>query len=157
MCRPPPIRGKCVRVAISACAMLCVSACAAFALNPSKAVTQYIQTGWTGDTGLPPASVQAIAQTREGVVWLGTEEGLARFDGRQFRIYDKRNTKGIASDYIQVLCASRDGSLWIGTDSGLTHYFPDSLATTGGRSAGTFSTLTVKDGLSADDIRALYE
>lgn len=105
---------------------------------------------------MPQDSVHAIAQTRDGFLWLGTEEGLARFDGRQFRIYDRRNSKDLASDYIQALCASRDGSLWIGTDSGLTHYFPDSL-TASSRSAGTFSTLTAKNGLAADDVRAIDE
>ncbi len=143
-----------------ACAITYLQASAAFALDPSKGITQYIQTAWTSETGLPQNSVHAITQTTDGFVWFATEEGLARFDGRQFRIYDRRNSKSLASNYILALCASRDGSLWIGTDSGLNHYFPNSFAQSGGDRAalsGTFTTLTKKDGLSGNDIAALFE
>src|SRR5579872_127912 len=156
----PPTRRTGVRLAVLAAALVFLQAGAVFALDPSKAITQYIQTAWTSETGLPQNSVHAIAQTRDGFVWFATEEGLARFDGRQFRVYDRRNSKLLASNYIGALCASRDGSLCIGTDSGLNHYFPSSLAqSVGDRAAlsGTFATLTTKDGLAGNDISALYE
>src|SRR5581483_9198468 len=98
MCRTPPIRSRCARLAFAACALLCLAPRAASALDPNKAVTQYIQSAWTSESGLPQDSVHAITQTRDGFLWLGTEEGLARFDGRQFRVYDRRTSKDLASD-----------------------------------------------------------
>lgn len=132
----------------------------AYCLNPQRAITQYIQTSWTSESGLPQNSVHAIAQTRDGFLWLGTEEGLVRFDGTAFKTYNRHTYKGLASDYVQALLADRDGSLWIGTDSGLTHY--TGLAANGtnpggiGRD-GTFSTIAARDGLASDIITSLAQ
>ncbi len=99
----------------------------ALALNPGKAITQYMQTSWTSESGLPQNSVQAIAQTKDGYLWFGTQEGLTRFDGVHFVTYTRHNASGLASSNIQALAASRDGSLWVGTDSGLSHYVPAAM------------------------------
>jgi len=125
----------------------------AFALDPAKAITQYMQTSWTSESGLPQNSVQAIAQTADGYLWFGTQEGLTRFDGAHFNTYTRHNAHGLASSFIQALAAGRDGSLWIGTDSGLSHYQP----TTSGGPEGVFKTLTARDGLSGNNIAALCE
>ena len=87
------------------------------ALDPGRRITQYIQTAWNSSDGLPQNSVHAIAQTSDGYIWFGTEEGLARFDGVQFTVYARHQWPGLASDYIQTLLAGPDGGLWIGTDS----------------------------------------
>jgi len=129
-------------------------------LDPHRAITQYIQTSWTSESGLPQNSVHAIAQTKDGFLWLGTEEGLVRFDGTEFRIYNRREHKGLASDYISALLAGRDGSLWIGTDSGLTHYttaFAFRAAGGGIGGDGTFVTLTAGDGLTSNIVTSLAE
>src|SRR5690606_22338225 len=63
-----------------------VNAQIAPALDPSKALTQYQFDRWTEDDGLPQLSVSTILQTRDGFLWLGTQEGLARFDGLTFHI-----------------------------------------------------------------------
>ena len=73
---------------------------------------------WSTESGLPQNSVNAIAETREGYLWIGTREGLARFDGVSFASFDARNTPEIKNSSITALCADRDGSLWIGTDGG---------------------------------------
>lgn len=96
----------------------------ALALDPGKAITQYMQTSLTSESGLPQNSVQAMAQTSDGYLWFGTQEGLGRFDGMHFTTFTRHNSHGLASSFIQTLAAGRDGSLWIGTDSGLTHYQP---------------------------------
>lgn len=114
--------GACLRV-LPFAALLALGRPAG-ALDPTKAVTQYVQTSWTSDSGLPENSVHAIAQTADGYMWIGTEEGLARFDGSRFIVFTSRNTRGLPSNYVQVLTADRDGSLWIGTDSGLSHFVP---------------------------------
>ena len=58
------------------------------ALDPTKAITQYVRQTWQSGSGLPHNTVMAIAQTTDGYVWLGTEEGLARFDGDRFTVFD---------------------------------------------------------------------
>jgi ligand-binding sensor domain-containing protein len=86
----------------------------------------YGHDAWDSDSGLPQNSVQAITQTRDGYFWLGTQEGLVRFDGVRFTVFDGRNTPALQDDWIQAVCTTRDGSLWIGTVVGLVRY-------TGGR------------------------
>jgi diguanylate cyclase (GGDEF)-like protein len=135
-----------------AAAML-LAAQTALALDPGKAITQYMQTAWTSESGLPQNSVQAVAQTADGYLWFGTQEGLSRFDGMHFTTYTRHNAPRLASSFIQTLLAGRDGSLWIGTDSGLTHYQPPTL----GGPEGVFTTLTTNDGLSGNLIEALCE
>jgi diguanylate cyclase (GGDEF)-like protein len=118
----------------------------ATALDPQKGLSQYIQTVWTTEDGLPQTSIYSIAQTTDGYLWVGTEQGLARFDGVSFTVFDRRNTKALPSDYIPRLLGARDGSLWIGTDSGLVHL-----------KGGVWTTYTKRDGLSSNDIQALLE
>jgi diguanylate cyclase (GGDEF)-like protein len=99
-----------------------VIAAPAFGLNPSKAFSQYVQSSWGPQNGLQQKSVMAIAQTRDGFLWLATEEGLVRFSGRTFVTFDERNAPGLGDRFIRSLAAAPDGSLWIGTMSGLARY-----------------------------------
>ena len=62
----------------------------AFALDPAKAITQYGHDVWQIEQGLPQNSVLAILQSRDGYLWLGTDEGLVRFDGVRFTLFDKK-------------------------------------------------------------------
>jgi diguanylate cyclase (GGDEF)-like protein len=116
------------------------------ALDPGKAFSQYVLTNWTTDAGLPQTSVYSIAQTRDGYLWMGTELGLARFDGVRFAVLNQQNTPALPSNYVHRLLAARDGSLWIGTDSGLVRL-----------KDGRWKTWTAKTGLSDEDIGALAE
>src|ERR1700722_2011407 len=95
--------------------------CRLAALNPSKALTQYSTTLWTQEQGLPQNTISAIAQTADGYLWLGTDEGLARFDGYEFVVYS-RDTGKLPSNSILALATGRDGTLWIGTPVGLTEH-----------------------------------
>ena len=61
----------------------------AAALDPLKPIGQFMRTVWETSTGLPQNSVQAVLQTRDGYVWLGTEEGLVRFDGERFEVFNR--------------------------------------------------------------------
>ena len=123
------------------------------ALDPSRAITQYIQTSWTTESGLPQNSIHAIAQTSNGYLWLGTEEGLTRFDGVRFTTYNHADTPGLPSNYVQALAAGRDGTLWIGTDTGLAEFGPSSNVASSGR----FRTISVTDGLPSNNVTALLE
>jgi signal transduction histidine kinase/ligand-binding sensor domain-containing protein/DNA-binding response OmpR family regulator len=93
---------------------------AAFALDPAKAITQYVHDVWSTQEGLPQNSVAAIVQTRDGYLWLGTEAGLVRFDGVGFTTFNRKNSPGIRHNLIHSLCSEDDGTLWIGTAAGLS-------------------------------------
>ncbi len=89
------------------------------ALDSSKAVTQYSIKSWQAQEGLPQNTVTSMVQTRDGYLWCGTEEGLCRFDGVRFTIFNKNNSPGLVHNYVTSLYEDRDGVLWIGTWAGL--------------------------------------
>ena len=124
--------------------MLCAAARYGWALDPYRSLTQYSRTVWTQADGLPQDTVRAITQTADGYLWLGTEEGLARFDGYEFTTFDKRDGD-LPSNYITALAATADGALWIGTAAGLTEYRDK-----------RFRTFTTRDGLPDNAITGLY-
>jgi signal transduction histidine kinase/ligand-binding sensor domain-containing protein len=117
----------------------------ALALNPSRALSQYTRTVWTQEHGLPQDTVRAITQTKDGYLWLGTDEGLAQFDGYDFVVFNKENG-ALPSNSVAALWAAQDGSLWIGTLGGLTRY-----------SNGKFTTFTMKDGLSDNSVNSITQ
>jgi len=123
--------------------VVCFCADRASALNPRKKLTQYTRTTWTQEQGLPQDTIRAIAQTADGYLWLGTDEGLARFDGYEFVIFNKGNGD-LPSNSITALSAGADGTLWIGTANGLTRY-----------QNKRFTTYTIKDGLPDNTITAV--
>jgi signal transduction histidine kinase/ligand-binding sensor domain-containing protein/DNA-binding response OmpR family regulator len=101
-------------------AILLFAVCApAPALEPSLEPSQYVLDNWQIPEGLPQTSVQAIARTPDGYLWVGTQEGLARFDGVRFTVFDNSNESAIPSKYITALFVDRAGRLWIGTRSGV--------------------------------------
>lgn len=92
-------------------------------LSAQKSLSQYSHEVWTTDDGLPQNSINKLAQTPDGYLWIGTEEGLTRFDGVQFTVFDKHNTPQIKNNFISALYVDHEGSLWIGTyDGGLVNY-----------------------------------
>jgi len=101
--------------------LLASSACA-FALDPSLDVSQYAHTAWKVREGFTKGTIFAIAQTPDGYLWLGTESGLARFDGVQAVPWQPPNGEQLPSNFIQDLLVARDGTLWIGTDKGLASW-----------------------------------
>lgn len=73
---------------------------------------------WQSDEGLPQNSVTAITQTTDGYLWLGTQDGLARFDGVRFQVFNENNTPAIRNSRIVQLFEDRQKTLWIGTEQG---------------------------------------
>jgi len=88
-------------------------------LDLYKDLTQYIHKVWQTEQGLPQNSAYALCQTRDGYLWIGTAEGLARYDGVRFTVFDKTTTPALASNWISSLAEGSDGRLWIGTRSGV--------------------------------------
>ncbi|HET9449631.1 MAG TPA: two-component regulator propeller domain-containing protein [Aggregicoccus sp.] len=92
------------------------------ALDPTRRVTQYQHSSWSSDDGLPQNTVLALAQSHTGALWLSTAEGLVRFDGARFTLFDKRNTPELHSHAARALLEDASGTLWVGTDQGLVAY-----------------------------------
>src|ERR1017187_2655165 len=99
---------------------------------------------WQREQGLPENSVHALAQTRDGYLWIGSDDGLARFDGVRFVSFGLRG--GVRSGPGRALFEDSRDALWIGTvGSGLTRW-----------QEGQFSTFTMRDGLPANSITARH-
>jgi PAS domain S-box-containing protein len=80
---------------------------------------EYIIDVWETDQGLPENSATAMVQTPDGHLWFGTFNGLVRFDGVRFTVFDRSNTPQLPSAAIVNLHLDRAGRLWISTDRGL--------------------------------------
>ena len=110
------------------------------------AAAQYRFETWTTEKGLPYREARAVRQTRDGYVWATTADGLARFDGVKFTVFNTGNTAGMVTNRVGKLAETADGSLWIGTDErGLLRYRD-----------GVFVNYTTADGLPDDSIQVLF-
>src|SRR5882724_1700048 len=134
-------------VVLAALACVVLHGSNAFALDPKKSVTQYVQTTWTADQGLPSGRVLSIAQTPDGYLWIATMLGLVRFDGAQFKVFDTTTTRALKHDYIWTLFVDKDGALWVGTYGGGLARYKD----------GVFSAYGEEQGLSDPVIRAITQ
>jgi ligand-binding sensor domain-containing protein/signal transduction histidine kinase len=110
------------------------------------ATLEYDSRTWQTDEGLPNNNVQALAQTPDGYLWVGTSAGLARFDGLAFTSFDTNNTPELRNSSVTALCADTQGALWIGTDGGGLMRLED----------GRFTHYTTADGLAGDKLRVIY-
>lgn len=90
-----------------------VAADPAVGLDPAVLPSQYVLDTWTDE--LPQRTVRAIAQTPDGYLWLGTQDGLARFDGQRFVVFNQRNTPALGTSDIRALLVDRRGRLVVAT------------------------------------------
>lgn len=110
----------------------CVSA---GALDQGQRLSQYAHAAWRIQDGFFSGAPQAITQTADGYLWIGTEGGLVRFDGMRFVRWTPPDGKQLPSVRIHSLLGARDGSLWIGTSRGLAKWDNSALANVEGESA----------------------
>ena len=94
----------------------------------SRQVGAQLPTGklLTTAEGLADNTVQSIAQDQQGFLWLGTQDGLSRYDGHAFRTFraDARRRGSLAGNFVRALAPAVQGGLWVGTDYGLSYYNP---------------------------------
>ena len=109
------------------------------ALEPSSPLANYGRQTWVMENGLPQNTVQALLQTRNGFVWLGTEAGLVRFDGNGFAVFDRSSSPALPGNDVRCLVETPDGALWIGTGDGLARW-----------KDGSVKTFTTNDGLPSE-------
>jgi ligand-binding sensor domain-containing protein/signal transduction histidine kinase len=104
-------------------AVVCLGA-PALALDPNRALSDYIRDRWGAEQGFPGKSVYAIAQTPDGYLWLGTEKGLVRFDGLTFRLFTQTDSAILPAGPILDLLTDGEGNLWIRPQSrNLVRYY----------------------------------
>ncbi|HSE23056.1 MAG TPA: two-component regulator propeller domain-containing protein [Pyrinomonadaceae bacterium] len=112
-----------------------------YSLDPIKGLSEFGRQTWLTENGLPQNTVQAITQTRDGYLWIGTQEGLARFNGVSFRIFDRDNTPQFKSNDVRSLFEDETGTLWISTSYGLIRFLH-----------GEFASFTVENGLPDNSV-----
>ena len=81
-------------------------------------MAQYRFDHWTADNGLPQNSVREIVQTQDGYLWFTTFDGLVRFDGVRFTVFNKSNSPGLATNRFVSLFEDRNGDVWAGLETG---------------------------------------
>jgi ligand-binding sensor domain-containing protein len=89
-----------------------------FLLFAAHVQAQYRFDQWTTENGLPQNSVGDILQTRDGYLWLTTFDGLVRFDGVRFTVFNKSNSPGLISNRFVRLYEDRFGDLWVTMEAG---------------------------------------
>jgi signal transduction histidine kinase/ligand-binding sensor domain-containing protein len=98
------------------CLTACLFGTSAFALDPQKAITQFVHTSWTEKDGAP-TGIRMLAQTTDGYLWIGTAAGLFRFDGLRFVRFEPQAGESLPGVRIDRLLATGDGALWISSQS----------------------------------------
>jgi len=101
-----------LRCAIAGLAVLWFAA-SAFALDPTRTVSQYLHDSWGTERGLPGGSITAIAQTSDGYLWIGTDKGLVRFDGLNFHQFERAHPNPIQIGPVRTLVVDASDNLWI--------------------------------------------
>jgi ligand-binding sensor domain-containing protein/signal transduction histidine kinase len=116
------------------------------ALDPRDPLGGYGRSSWGEDSGLLSGPVQALAQDKEGYLWVGTDAGLLRFDGAEFTSLPVIENSPLAHLQVRCLLAARDGSVWAGGNAGLIRI-----------SGGTVVTYLTRDGLPSRTVATLAE
>jgi ligand-binding sensor domain-containing protein len=110
--------------------------------------THFTSTIWRSQDGLPENIVQALAQDREGYLWVGTTGGLTQFDGSRFNPLNDGTTQTLTVNSFFCLLLSRDGTIWAGTEGGgLLHIL----------ASGAIRTYAAQDGLADAFVRSIFE
>ena len=115
MLNRPSLCGVTVRLLI----LLAVAAQSVLAVDPNRPTTSYIHTSFTVEDGLSSNVVNAILQTRNGFLWIGTDAGLDRFNGGHFTPIYFRGPRATPQGIVSALAEGPEGDLWVGTTNGL--------------------------------------
>ena len=100
---------------------------------------------WTVENGLPQNVIRGIAQTPDGYLWIATLDGLARFDGVNFTVFNKSKTPGIVSNRFSSMVEGQNGDLWLASESESVTRFH----------IGSFHPYGPEDGIPANSVRGI--
>jgi signal transduction histidine kinase/ligand-binding sensor domain-containing protein len=133
------LRGN-LRICVMLAAVACALALPIRGLDPNKTISQFTHTSWSAKDGIP-GPVQAIAQTPDGYLWLGTRAGLYRFDGLRFISWEAAcGGDPLPQSSIMSLFTARDGSLWMGFGAGVVARLRDGVLRTYSAADGSLRT-----------------
>jgi signal transduction histidine kinase/ligand-binding sensor domain-containing protein/DNA-binding response OmpR family regulator len=107
----------------------------------------WVHESWTIKDGLPVNSINTIIQDRQGYIWAATFDGLVRFDGIRFTVFNSANSEQLPSNRIIQLKEARDGSLWLMTEQGHIVRFR----------RGQFTIIPFDGGAGGPEVRTLFE
>jgi ligand-binding sensor domain-containing protein/anti-sigma regulatory factor (Ser/Thr protein kinase) len=107
----------------------------------------FTQTTWKAENGLPDQRIMAFAQAKDGTLWIGTAEGLLRFDGVRFRTYGPNVAPTSLQRGVSCLLVTRNGDLWIGTDGGGVIRYRN----------GGFRSIPSEDGAADQFVRSIFQ
>lgn len=116
------MRGACSRARFVVTLGTLLGGPSAFALNPALEISQYAHKAWKISDGFARGSINTIAQTPDGYLWLGTDFGLLRFDGVRNVEWTPPGEQQLPNNTVRRLLVTRDGTLWIGTFRGLASW-----------------------------------
>jgi len=122
---------------------ICLASLFLLACIGTAMAQQYQLRNWTVENGLPQNVIRGIAQTPDGYLWIATLNGVARFDGVRFVLFNRSNTPGIDSNRFSSMVKGQNGDLWLGSEDGALTRYHD----------GTFRTYGPEDGIPAGSIR----
>ncbi|PLW84198.1 GGDEF domain-containing protein [Kineobactrum sediminis] len=126
--------------------MLVTFAVPALALIPERLPSQYLYDRYGREQGLPSDTVWVARQGTDDYLWIGTKNGLARFDGTRFTIFDKKSNPEFQSSDIRDIEVAEDGSLWFATYGGGVMHFADN----------TFTVMNKADGLADNVVHDIF-
>ncbi len=89
------------------------------ALDSDREISQYNSKTWGVDEQLPQVSVTALAQDSKGYVWIGTQSGIARFNGKEFVSFNRSNTDAFNSNVVKDILIDSQNTLWVLTENGV--------------------------------------
>jgi len=87
----------------------------ALALDPARPMGTLAHRTWRSEDGLLQDTITALLEPRDGFLWIGTEAGLARFDGATFEQYSRLTLPRFEHNAIRCLAEAAGGGIWIGT------------------------------------------
>ena len=114
-------RKRCARAFL--CCLLLLLPFSLAALDPAKTVYQLNCRNWTRQNGLPVNGISSITQTKDGYLWLGTQKGLVRFDGNEFKLVSLPNGADLPGLTVSCAIPANTGGLWFGISSGAFAFF----------------------------------
>lgn len=125
--------------------LVCCISSYLFSLDPERPFNFYLHDHWGIEEDLPQSSVMAIVQTPDGYIWLASQEGLVRFNGKFFTVFDQYNTPQIQRNFVRSLLLDPLGNLWAGTEGGgLTR-----------QGNGAFTHFSTENGLSNNSVGSM--
>jgi signal transduction histidine kinase/ligand-binding sensor domain-containing protein len=141
----PPLMTTCFRFAARGRARQIRLLLVLFLLYTFPASAQHRFEAFTADNGLPQNVIRGIHQTPDGYLWIATFDGLARFDGVRFTIFNKSTVPGLTTNRFGMMIGTPDGDLWMATEaSGVTRYH-----------RGSFETYGASEGIPGNIVRGI--